>query len=102
MGERFRRITLRADELPPYRAAVIECALAQEHELCERLLGQLASLEAQAFDADPTHPFTFAPPPGGAQLARRALDHLRRQPLRRRPRFGSVPERGTVDWRRRA
>ena len=45
MGERFTRITLRANELVGYRAAVIACSLAEERELCERLLGQIASLE---------------------------------------------------------
>jgi hypothetical protein len=85
MADRFRRITLRADELTGYRAAVIGCSRVEERELCERLLGQIASLEAQALDADPATEFTFAPPRGGAQLARRAVEQLRAQPLRRRP-----------------
>jgi hypothetical protein len=33
---------------------------------------------------EPGTELTFAPPAGGAQLARRALEHLRTQPLRQR------------------
>lgn len=84
MAQRFTRMTLRADELAGYRAAVIACSRADERDLCERLLGQLASLEAQALLADPATQFTFAPPPGGLALARRAVEHLRAKPLRRR------------------
>ena len=84
MIDRLPRITLSASELPGYRAAVIACSREHELELCERLLGQLASLEAQAFDADPDAELTFAPPAGGLRLAQRALEHLRAQPLRRR------------------
>jgi hypothetical protein len=84
MAERFSRITLRAHELPGYRAAVIACSRGDERELCERLLGLLASLEARALDADPATEFTFSPPPGGVRLAQRALEHLRAQPLRSR------------------
>jgi hypothetical protein len=82
--DRFGRITLRAQELPGYRAAVIACSRSDELELCERLLGQLASLEAQALYATPDVQLSFAAPPGGADLARRAVAHLRAQPLRRR------------------
>jgi hypothetical protein len=96
MGERFMRITLRADELVGYRAAVIACAHAEERDLCERLLGQLASLEAQALSADPATMFTFAPPPGGAQLARRAVEQLRAKPLRRRFRRDRALDRRRV------
>jgi hypothetical protein len=63
MAGTFWRITLRADELAGYRAAVIACSRYEERELCERLLGQLASLEAQALAADPDAELTFAPPP---------------------------------------
>jgi hypothetical protein len=84
MVPRFSRITLRADELEGFRAAVIACSRAEERELCERLLGQLASLEAQALSAAPDEELTFAPPRGGTVLARRALEHLRAEPLRRR------------------
>jgi hypothetical protein len=38
------RITLRADDFPAYRAAIIACATAEEKAPCERLLGQIASL----------------------------------------------------------
>ncbi len=84
MAGAFLRITLRADELAGYRAAVIACSRAEERELCERLLGQLASLETQALAAEPAAELTFAPPPGGSALAHRAVEHLRAQPLRRR------------------
>jgi hypothetical protein len=86
MGERFVRITLRAGELPGFRAAVIACSRDEERELCEWLLGQLASLEASALATEPGTEFTFAPPPGGAALAQRALKELRAKPLRRRQR----------------
>jgi hypothetical protein len=82
--DRFGLITLRTHELPGYRAAVIACTRPEELELCERLLGQLASLEAQALDATPDVQLSFAPPPGGAGLARRAVEQLRAKPLRRR------------------
>ena len=91
MTERVLRITLHARELPGYRSAVIACSREDERDLCERLLGQLASLEAQAFDADPGAELTFVPPPGGARLAHRALEHLRAQPLRRRVRREPAP-----------
>ena len=48
MAGAFSRITLRASELVGYRAAVIACSRPEERELCERLLGQIASLETQA------------------------------------------------------
>jgi len=91
MVARFGRITLRADELAGFRASVIACSQSDERALCERLLGQIASLEAQARLADPATPFTFAPPPGGADLARRAVEHLREKPLRRRFRREGEP-----------
>jgi len=84
MAEKSTRIRLRADELVGYRAAVIACSPADARELCERLLGQLASLEAQAIGVPPDTELNFVPPAGGLQLARRALEHLRTQPLRRR------------------
>lgn len=84
MDGRFSHITLRADELAGYRAAVIACSRADEPELCERLLGQLASLEAQALSVAPDTQFTFAPSGRALGLARRALEHLHAQPLRRR------------------
>jgi hypothetical protein len=84
MGQGFPRITLRASELVGYRAAVIACSQPQERELCERLLGQIASLESQAVAGESDSELTFAPPAGGAALAQRALEHLRAQPLRRR------------------
>ena len=84
MGKSFGRIILQAHELPGYRAAVIACSRDDERELCERLLGQIASLEAQALDSDPQAELTFTPPPGGGALARRAVEHLRARPLRRR------------------
>jgi hypothetical protein len=84
MVARITRIDLRADELAGYRAAVIATSRGDERDLCERLLGQLASLETRALDADPGMRFSFAPSPGGADLAERALEHLHAKPLRRR------------------
>jgi hypothetical protein len=98
MAGAFSRITLRADELPGYRAAVIASSRYEERELCERLLGQLASLEAQALGADSAAELSFAPPPGGSALAHRAVQYLRAQPLRRR--FTRAP--ATLTERRRA
>jgi hypothetical protein len=87
MDRRFARISLDPVELAPYRAAIIACSRGDEQELCERLLGQLASLEAKALSAAPGGVLEFVPPRGGSALARRALEHLRAQPLRRRARF---------------
>ena len=97
MADRFTRITLRADELAGYRAAVIACSHGEDRELCERLLGQVASLEALARCVEPETPFTFVPPPGSVRLARMAVEHLHKQPLRRR----FVREPATWTQRRR-
>jgi hypothetical protein len=99
MADRFSRITLRAGELPSFRAAVIACSGAGERDLCERLLGQLASLEAQALSAHPDDELTFAPPRGSIALAQRALEHLRAKPLRRR--FVREPARRSAVRQRR-
>lgn len=93
-----RRITLRADELAGFRAAVIACSPADDREPCERLLGQIASLESQASMASPDSELTFAPPAGTEALARRALENLRAKPLARR--FKREPASSTE--RRRA
>jgi hypothetical protein len=74
MAEHSPTITLRADDLPAFRSAVIACAHPAEREHCERLLGQLASLEARA----PAAMLEFIPGRTTAQLARRALEHLQR------------------------
>jgi hypothetical protein len=84
MNEKFTRITLRANELVGYRAAVIACSLAEERVLCERLLGQIASLESQAVNGAHDTEVGFVPGAGAAGLAQRALEHLRAQPLRAR------------------
>ena len=89
MAGRFRILTLRVDELAGYRAAIIDCARTGEDELCERLLGQLSSLEAQAAGAGPDGELKFSPAPGAGALAARALDHLRTRPLRRGARASS-------------
>jgi hypothetical protein len=57
---------------------VISCARPEERDQCERLLGQLASLEARS--AGPT--LEFVPGPLSAPLARRAFARLRAE---RRP-----------------
>jgi len=99
MGRRFGLITLQAHELAGYRAAVIACSRDEERELCERLLGLMASLEAKALDCEPDAELTFYPPPGGAELAQRAVENLRAQPLRQR--FVRDRRRSAVDARRR-
>jgi hypothetical protein len=63
-----------------------------------RLLGLLASLEAQALDADPDSELSFYAPPGASGLAHRAREHLRAQPLRRR--FVRREQRSAVAARR--
>jgi hypothetical protein len=82
MADESATITLRFDELAAYRAAVIACALPEERERCERLLGQLASVEARA--AMPSARLQFAPGRRTAQLAHRALAMLRDERGRRR------------------
>jgi hypothetical protein len=67
-------ITLQPEELPTYRAAVIACASTAESASCERLLGQLASLEAAAADGTC---LAFIPAARSAALAYRALAALR-------------------------
>ena len=67
-------ITLQPDELPTYRAAVIACASPTESASCERLLGQLASLQAAAADGTC---LAFIPAARSATLAYRALAALR-------------------------
>jgi len=72
-------ITLAPDDLSAFRAAVIACAGPADHERCERLLGQLASLEARA-----NHTMLrFIPSRETRTLARRAVAHL--EHARRRP-----------------
>ncbi len=66
-------IHLPADDLPAYRTWVISCARPEEREQCERLLGQLASLEARADGAT----LEFVPGRQSAPLAARALGRLR-------------------------
>ena len=68
-------IVLGAAELPTYRAAVISCSTIADKERCERLLGQIASLEAQRRLGDV---LTFIPPARTSDLAYRALARLRR------------------------
>jgi hypothetical protein len=66
-------IILRAADLPAFRAAVIACAGPADRHRCERLLGQLASLESAATEAT----LRFVPARATAPLARRAREHLR-------------------------
>jgi alpha-D-ribose 1-methylphosphonate 5-triphosphate synthase subunit PhnH len=74
MADDSRTITLHADDVPAFRSAIIACARPVERERCERLLGQLASLEA----ATPAATLQFIPARTTALLARRALEHLQR------------------------
>jgi hypothetical protein len=69
-----RTITLTRADVPGFRAAVVASAHAGEGHLSERLLGQLASLEA----GSSAERLAFVPADATASLARRALDHLHR------------------------
>jgi hypothetical protein len=82
MADESATIALRGDELAAYRAAVVVCALPDERECCERLLGQLASVEAR--EAMPSARLEFAPGRRTARLAHRALAMLRDERVRRR------------------
>jgi hypothetical protein len=72
-------ITLSVDELSAFRAAVIACAAQSEHGMAERLLGQLASLEASG---QAVSRLEFVPAATNAPLALRALAHMRRDACR--------------------
>ena len=72
MREDSGTITLRTADLASFRAAVIACAGRADRHRCERLLGQLASLEAVAT----TQTLRFTPARATSALARRALEHL--------------------------
>jgi hypothetical protein len=73
MAHDARTIILPMADLPAFRAAVIACADPGDRHRCERLLGQLASLEAAATNAT----LRFVPSPTTERLARRASEHLR-------------------------
>jgi hypothetical protein len=79
---RFGTLSLHADELPAFRAAVIACAAEEDRDACERLLGQIASLEGRL--APPDAELSFNPPSGARELAVRALTELHARPPRRR------------------
>ena len=79
-------LTVRASELPRFRAAVIECTRPEEQGACERLLGQLAFLETGPGGTTGAHEVIFSPPAGSSALARRALDRMRTELFRRRRR----------------
>jgi hypothetical protein len=72
MAHDSRTITLRGDDIAAFRTSVIACAHPSEAEHCERLLGQLASLEARGTAGT----IRFVPGRRTAPLARRALAHL--------------------------
>jgi hypothetical protein len=72
MADVTTTISLAAADLPAFRTAVVECIVPAEHERCERLLGQLASLEARATNAM----LRFVPAPGTHSLAFPALARL--------------------------
>jgi hypothetical protein len=86
MAGRFGTITLKRTELATYRAAVISCAQDSERDDCERLLGQLASLEAAGPAGDAS--VTFTAPPGARRLASRALEHMRPERRKRSRSYG--------------
>jgi len=74
MPESPHVIQLSVDELSAFRAAVIACAAHSERGTAERLLGQLASLEARGRQVSRLQ---FVPAAPSAPLALRALAHLR-------------------------
>ena len=78
MADDTTTIILAAGDLPAFRAAVIACTEPAEHGRCERLLGQLASLEAGATNAT----VRFVPHRDTTTLARRALAQLEQAPQR--------------------
>lgn len=86
MAAGIHPLTVRASELQHYRAAVIECMEPQEREACERLLGQLAFLEAGPGGTSGADEVTFSAPPDSTELARRALDRMHTELFRRRRR----------------
>jgi hypothetical protein len=73
MADDAHMLTLRTADLAAFRAAVIACAEPGERRRCERLLGQLASVEAAANG----ELVRFAPAGATSVLARRALAHLK-------------------------
>jgi hypothetical protein len=86
MADHTMPIELPAPDAAAYRNAVIDCARPGEREQCERLLGQLASVEAPAASSGTLR---FIPWRDTADLARRALaqlEHARRRPDGRRAR----------------
>jgi hypothetical protein len=70
-------ITLGRADIPAFRAAVIACTEPADRQRCERLLGQVASLEATATGAT----VRFVAAGDTAPLARRAQEHLRAHDL---------------------
>lgn len=73
---------LAADEIDELRRCIVEHASADEANEVERLLGQLATLNAVRSGDE--HRFGWTPPPGTEDLATRALEALRYRPVRRR------------------
>ena len=65
-------LTVRTTDLAAFRAAVIACAEPAERGHSERLLGQLASLEAAAT----AEQLSFTPAAATSALAHRAFAHL--------------------------
>ena len=80
---------VRLGELSALRARVTELARPDERECAERLLGQLAALEAHAENARGDRTIEFVPHPTCAELAERASKALGAPPFaaERRRRF---------------
>jgi len=66
---------VRAGDLPALRGLVGELA-AHDQLNAERLIGQLAHLEALKAEGDRGQRIDFTPPPGCDELAQRAVDAL--------------------------
>ena len=73
---------VRIGDLPALRARVEELA-DQDQITAERLLGQLAHLEAAHFDRDGRETVDFTPPTGCEDLAQRAVAQLYSAPFGR-------------------
>jgi hypothetical protein len=73
---------LTVEEIDELIRCIVQLATADESQEVERLLGQLATLEA--LWQGEQHQLTWTPPPGTEDLAMRALEALRSKPKRRR------------------
>ena len=76
-------------EIAAFRVRISEMTRADEADCAERLLGQIAALEAHAEGRAPDHEIEFRPHPTCVDLAERAMAALHAPPFKaaRRRRF---------------